>query len=232
MPPRAASPATPTHKRFALGGRSHDFDPRVDAARGDLADLRLADRLFAPHYAAAVLRTVIIRTPLLDTVAGAAVSELLPGETFEVLELSKGHAWGTSPVDGAVGFANVDALGPHDPNALPQPEIADDFVAVAERLVGISAQAGGRSDAGVDGGGLIFFAFAQSGIRVPRFIDLQATIGHAVGQGAPMIRGDLIFFDGSVAIIVDDVTALHVTDAVVLSPIAELGAITAHRRLP
>ncbi|MDF0752810.1 hypothetical protein NLU14_21530, partial [Marinobacter sp. 71-i] len=46
------SPAGPARKRFSLKGRSVPIDPRVDAVRRDLADVRLADRVFAPHYAA------------------------------------------------------------------------------------------------------------------------------------------------------------------------------------
>ncbi len=58
-----------------------------------------------------MLRSAIVAT----TVAapdGTPLSELLVGETFEVLELSGGHAWGVAAVDGSVGRVTVAALAP------------------------------------------------------------------------------------------------------------------------
>jgi len=254
-------PATHARKRFALAGRSQAFDPRIDAARGDLADLRLVDRLFAPHYVAAIQRSAARRVPLYATVGGAPLSEVLAGEPFDVLELSGDHAWGVSPVDGAVGFVEVTALAPaidatHIVTGTGLPTLpmgnrvtgdqgrsaADirpldapvaDYVSLAERLVGVPAVPGGRSGAGVDSGGLLFLALSLAGTRAPRFVDLQATIGHAVGEDAPMLRGDLLFFDGAAAAIaVDETHAITVTDHVVRRNIAEIGTIITRRRLP
>ena len=104
-------PPSPTRKRFGLRGRSRPVDTRVDAARGDLADIRLADRLFAPHYAAALPRGAVERTSLFSAIGAPPASELLVGERFDVLELSRGYAWGVSSVDGAVGFVSEHALG-------------------------------------------------------------------------------------------------------------------------
>ena len=202
------------------------------AARGDLADIRLADRLFAPHYAAAVMRSVTARVPLRATFGGEALSEILPGEPFEVLELSKGHAWGASPVDGAVGFVEIAALGSYAEPATGDIDAAEDFVAVAEGLIGTPALAGGRSAAGLDGPGLVFLALLRAGIRAPRFVDLQTTIGHAVGDDAPIIRGDLIFAGGDIAIATDDTHVLRVNDKVEKISVSEFGPITARRRLP
>lgn len=257
-PHTATSP--PTRKRFALAGRSHAFDPRVDAARGDLADLRLADRLFAPHYAAAMPRSVAQRTPIYAAVGGEQRSEALAGETFDVLELSRGYAWGVSPVDGTVGFVAIDALGPvvepshivigqgipdlpmgsriagdqsfTEADVRPLDAPVEDFVHIAERLVGVPSVPGGRSGAGVDAGGLVFLSLSLAGIRVPRFVDLQATIGRAISEDAPMLRGDLIFFDSEVAIATDETHAIRVTDRVTLVPITDLGVVSARRRLP
>ena len=58
--PRAvARSAGPARRRFSLNGVSATIDPRVDAVRGDLADVRLADRVFAPHYAAPLPRPLV-----------------------------------------------------------------------------------------------------------------------------------------------------------------------------
>ncbi|MEP9402796.1 NlpC/P60 family protein [Sphingomonas silueang] len=101
---------TPTRSRFALRTRSAAIDPRIEAVRRDLADIRMADRVFAPHYAVPVRRTVGVVTPLTETPGGPALSQLLPGEPFDVLEFTSGHGWGRSPIDGAVGFVACDGL--------------------------------------------------------------------------------------------------------------------------
>ena len=107
------SPAGLTHKRFALNGRSAVIDPRVDAVRRDLADVRLADRVFAPHYAAPLPRILVQDIAL--RAAPAADSEILvplkAGDSFEVLEFAGGNAWGTAPGAGLVGYLDATALG-------------------------------------------------------------------------------------------------------------------------
>lgn len=99
---------------FALSGRSTKLDPRVNAARGDIADIALAGTLFAPHYARPVLRRCAApSTPM--RAAGAVdallVSQLLHGEAFAVLDISGGWAWGYSAHDHYVGYVAADALG-------------------------------------------------------------------------------------------------------------------------
>lgn len=88
------------------------IDPRTDAARRDLADVRLANRIFAPHYAAPV--TYIVNTPaiLRETRDAAAetLAELASGDLFEVLELSAGSAWGRAPALNLVGYVDADHL--------------------------------------------------------------------------------------------------------------------------
>lgn len=106
------SPAGPTRSRFALVGRSRRIDPRVDPARRDLADVRVADRIFAPHYAAAVARTAVAPAAIHAAAdpASPAISEILPGERFEMLELATDYAWGVCAADGAVGYVAAPAL--------------------------------------------------------------------------------------------------------------------------
>ncbi|MDJ0277444.1 NlpC/P60 family protein [Sphingomonas sp. 2R-10] len=80
------------------------LDSRVDAVRRDLADIRLAERVFAPHYAVPVRRTAGRTTPILDAAGGPVLSQALAGEPFDVLEFTSTHGWGRSPIDGTVGF--------------------------------------------------------------------------------------------------------------------------------
>ena len=81
--------------------------------RGDLADVRLADRVFAPHYAAPLPRTLMAPAEL--RVARPEDSEVLAtlaaGDVFEMLELSAGLAWGVAPRAGLVGYIPEAALG-------------------------------------------------------------------------------------------------------------------------
>ncbi|BCA58184.1 SH3 domain-containing protein [Sphingomonas sp. HMP6] len=80
--------------------------------RRDLADIRLADQVFAPHYAASVPRIVVAATPLRQgtDLQSGDLAELAVGDVFEVLEFVKGRAWGRSPAHNLVGYVDADAL--------------------------------------------------------------------------------------------------------------------------
>jgi hypothetical protein len=91
------------------------LDPRTAAWRRDLADVALAGAVVANAYARPVVRAVsATATPLLDAPgdAGTAVSELLHGERFAVLDVQGGLAWGYGLHDHYVGWVAADALGP------------------------------------------------------------------------------------------------------------------------
>ena len=80
--------------------------------RPDLADVRLAELVFAPHYAAPVLRTVARTVPLrAERQADAAVlATMQPGEAFELLDLVGNDGWGISVDVGLVGYVEAAAL--------------------------------------------------------------------------------------------------------------------------
>ena len=84
----------------------------MDAVRGDLADVRLADRVFAPHYAAPMPRTLSKGAALRASRATDAevLAQLQPGDAFEVLELAGDNAWGTAPGVGLVGYVDAESL--------------------------------------------------------------------------------------------------------------------------
>lgn len=101
--------------RFGLTGPSVVLDRRINAVRGDVADIALAGILFAPHYACPMTRScVVAAAPLRERQddGSAQVSQLLHGEAFEVLDLSGGWAWGYCAADHYVGYVRQDALGP------------------------------------------------------------------------------------------------------------------------
>lgn len=99
--------------KFALQGPEENFDPRVTAHRGDLADIKLAGKMFAPHYAEALPMRCSAPKAMLRKQAGKnyeAVSELLHGEEFQMLDVAGDWAWGFCEADGYVGYVPFHAL--------------------------------------------------------------------------------------------------------------------------
>ena len=80
--------------------------------RPDIADIRLADRVFAPHYAEAVRRALVADASLFaGRHAGAeTLATLRVGDPFDLLDVTAGSAWGIAVVSGLVGYLDADAL--------------------------------------------------------------------------------------------------------------------------
>lgn len=109
MPANTNVPA-PQRKRFSLTGRTIALDPRLNAVRGDLADVDLADRVFAPHYAKACTFVVVADTQLREAPHEDAtvITELSKGEHFFLLDISGSWGWGH---DGkTVGYVNISTI--------------------------------------------------------------------------------------------------------------------------
>ena len=88
------------------------LDPRTHAVRGDLADVRLAEQVFAPHYAAPLL-CVAVRAATVQATRDATsevIAAIASGDRFEVLELAGDNAWGLAPAQGLVGYVDRTAL--------------------------------------------------------------------------------------------------------------------------
>jgi cell wall-associated NlpC family hydrolase len=122
---------------------------------------------------------------------------------------------------------------------------AGDFVAVAERFLGVPYLWGGKTSLGIDCSGLVQVALTAAGIACPRDSDMQErALGAAVDADvAALRRGDLVFWKGHVAIVRDAGTFLHANAfhmAVAVEPIADAVAritaggtpIRAVKRLP
>ena len=113
---RAAGERIPPPERmsdFHLTGPSLTLDARIHAYRNDIADIGLAGQIFAPHYARPLLRGCGARPALVRATPAAeaeAVSELLPGEAFAVLEYAGGLAWGYCRADHVTGYVEAIAL--------------------------------------------------------------------------------------------------------------------------
>jgi DNA-binding MarR family transcriptional regulator len=109
----SASPPTPTAD-FALAGPSERPDPRHHAYRRDLADIALAGRVIASHYAAPLPMQVAAESPLRSTPSDDAevLCKVEAGEPFEMLDNSLGWAWGYAGRDRLVGYVPSGAVKP------------------------------------------------------------------------------------------------------------------------
>jgi hypothetical protein len=108
-----ADSSSNTDDRFRLSGPSRRLDPRTNAFRDDLADIALAGRILAPHYARPLARACGAHAAFVrpgPTEQNDAISELLPGEDFAVLEYAGGWAWGYCGADRVVGYVEAIAL--------------------------------------------------------------------------------------------------------------------------
>jgi len=105
-------PSPTTVEGFALSGPSDPPDSSFNAYRKDLADIALAGRVIASHYAEPLLRTVARSTPLHGEAADSSdvIGQLETGAAFEMLDNSLGWAWGYAGIDRRVGYVKADAL--------------------------------------------------------------------------------------------------------------------------
>ncbi len=116
---------------------------------------------------------------------------------------------GTSERRGTA-YAELEALGHVAAQHLwPIHKAADDFVAIAELLEHRPYLWGGAGSFGIDCSGLVQLSLRMAGISVLRDTDLQqGSIGSEIGEG-DLRRGDLVFWKGHVAIMLDEATIIH-----------------------
>jgi hypothetical protein len=143
----------------------------------------------------------------------------------------------------------ITASGGHVPilHLAPIDAMESDFVAVAERFLGTPYLWGGKTSLGIDCSGLLQLALAACGFACPRDSDMQEqALGSALAgpdELAQLRRGDLMFWNGHVAIARDAATLVHANAyhmAVAFEPaaaaIARISAagseLTGVRRLP
>lgn len=104
--------AIPTGQ-LSLSGPSVKLDAAHWPVRGDLAHVRLAGKVFVPHYAVPMERAVVAAGAALLAAnkPDAELRERLAGGTlFNVLDITGGWVWGQVGEDGFVGYLPLAAL--------------------------------------------------------------------------------------------------------------------------
>ena len=108
--------------------------------------------------------------------------------------------YGLLDPDGAVVLQHLSEAG----------SAAADWAAVAERFIGVPYLWGGKTSLGLDCSGLVQVALGACGIAAPRDSDMQENaIGDTLAPGAALRRGDLVFWPGHVALMLDREIAIH-----------------------
>lgn len=198
---------------------------------GYLPAAALRDPGPAPTHRVAALRTLVfpgasVKLPPIEALAlGARLAIARIEQPFAVLALG--------------GYVPLQHLSTID-------SVERDFVAVAERFRGTPYLWGGKTSLGLDCSGLVQVALTACGLPCPRDSDMQeATLGTPLPTSPGLCglkRGDLLFWQGHVAIVRDPATLVHANAfhmSVVVEPIAEAVAriraagndVTSARRL-
>lgn len=166
-----------------------------DGYVGWLAANSLWSRVYAPTHLVAAPRTFVYPGPSIKLPPLLAAPL---GAEFNIVDRRSEFA-----VTSEGGFVFADHLC-----EIGAP--AQDFVAVAERLIGAPYLWGGRSPLGIDCSGLVQTALRQAGVSAPRDSDMQqAQLGEEIARDAPLRRGDLIFWKGHVGLMRDERLLLH-----------------------
>lgn len=188
-----------------------DYDGYV----GWMALSVLNDRPTEPTHRVIALRTLVFERPetkapvMMGLSMGARLT--VRGQEGNFLKLA-GSGWifasHAAPVDSAM---------------------ESDFVAVAQRFLGTPYLWGGRESTGLDCSGLVQVSLAATGLDVLRDSDMQAaTVGSAVEPNADfsnLKRGDLVFWSGHVAIMLDERRIIHASGKSMSVEIEEFAAV-------
>ncbi len=191
----------------------------------------LSPRLSQPSHRVSILRTYVypepnIKSPPLDLLSlNSQLCVVHSNDGFNQLETG-----------GFIYSAHTRTMDDFDP----------DFVTVAEAFVGTPYLWGGKTSLGLDCSGLVQLSFAACGKSVRRDTDMMR---EQLGTEIPLTsdlsglqRGDIIFWQGHIAVLCDETNIVHANGyhmATVIEPLevarnriaGVFGEITAIKRL-
>lgn len=111
------------------------------------------------------------------------------------------------------GFVWCEGFGfIYEKHLCPIDEYFEDPVEVAQKFIGAPYVWGGKSALGIDCSGLVEISFAACNIELPRDARLQELRGQKIAFDdslAGLKRGDLVFWAGHVAIMIDETNIIH-----------------------
>ncbi|MGZ3305569.1 MAG: C40 family peptidase [Asticcacaulis sp.] len=187
-------------ERFKVIERKHDFywgQALRDGYVGYAPVSAFHGGWYLPTHYVATLRTYVFAGPNLKSSILSAIS------LNALVSVSKREN----------GFAYINEMGwVFEKHLSDFHDFANDFVAVAESYINAPYQWGGRESIGLDCSGLLQQALYASGYGCPRDSDMQMKLGLPLNiedDLSGLMRGDLVFWKGHVAIMVDDVNIIH-----------------------
>jgi hypothetical protein len=151
-----------------------------------------------------------------------------PSSKLPPLEaLSMGCAVSVARFEQAFAVTTAGGFIPSAHLAIPE-SVQRDFVGVAERFLGVPYLWGGKTSLGIDCSALVQISLTACGHACLRDSDMQErTLGTplvAAGDFSNLMRGDLLFWPGHVAIARDSTTLIHANVhhmAVAIEPIVQ-----------
>ena len=197
---------------------------RLDGYVGYARAESFADDIEEPTHRVAVLRTLVFPEP---DKKSQPPSPLSLNAKLKIVAMENGFAGIRRG-----GWVYAAHLAPIDSKV-------DDWVASAERFVGLPYLWGGKDSSALDCSGLVQSALETAGIEAPRDADMQeASVGHAIPLDSKLQRGDLVFWNGHVGLMRSSTELLHANGfhmQTVIEPLSETiaraGAPRAIRRL-
>jgi cell wall-associated NlpC family hydrolase len=190
---------------------------RSDGYVGYMADTSLTMRISSPTHVVTAPRTFLYPGPDMKLPVEAALSMGSRIEAVGTVE-TRSTLYLQLASGAAVVADHAASVAAH----------AVDPVNVAKRLLQTPYLWGGRSGHGIDCSGLVQLAFSISGIQLQRDTPMQQkSAGREIfpGQGGEELRrGDLVFWKGHVALMLDPDTIIHASGhamAVIIEAYAE-----------